>query len=219
MLSFVSRTISLSNQAPRVIYSARRVSTAVPKVEKKDRCIVVNWSSEMSSEKNKWSKYHFPWLRDNCRCSLCSDSKFNQRLLNTLEDATPADVHLPDDGSCSVEVQWADGHCSRFSFDWLLANSYCHNKVTTPKRTREMFLWDSSIKDNPPKMKYENIMKDNNQLLLTLLKNIYRYGFTLVEETPPSPEATEAIGKRIGAISNNFFGPLWFMEAGNMTVT
>ena len=221
MLSFVSRATLLScKHVSRVIYPARRASiipTVVPTVDKNDRCIVVNWRSQ----KNEWSKFHFPWLRDNCQCSLCRDPNFDQRQLNTLKDATPADVRVLHDGSSSVEVEWVDGHCSQYSYEWLLANSYCHNKdkVITPKRTREVILWDSSIKDNPPKMKYDDIMKGDKLLLLTLLKNLYKYGFTLVEDTPPSPEAQKAAAKRIGAITNTFFGMLWFMEAGNMTVT
>ena len=212
MLSFVR---ALSKNVPRAINTARRALSiqVKPTVDKKDSCIVVNWSSE----KSEWSKYHFPWLRDNCQCSQCCDSNFNQRLLNTLEDSTPADVRVPDDGS--VEVEWEDGHCSRFSYDWLHTNSYCHNKVVTPKRTREVTLWDSSVEKNLPKMRYSDIMKDDKQSLLTLLRNIYQYGFTLVEDTPATPEAMVAAGKKIGAISNNFFGSLWYMEAGSMTVT
>jgi len=197
-----------------VTISRRLATAAVSKTEKNEKFIVVNWS-----KKDSWSKFHFDWLRDNCPCLNCKHPVYDQRLLTTLEDATPVNVNV--EGSEAVEVEWKDGHCSQYSYNWLLTNSYCHNNITkeTAANKKKVTLWDSNsmVTVNPPEVNYNDIMTDDKKLL-TLLRNLYQYGFCYILDTPATRESMLEAASRVGPIQNTYYGTQWYVEAGNMHV-
>ena len=190
---------------PRRLYTA-----VVSKIDKDEKSILVNWSKGNDS----WSKFHFDWLRDNCPCTQCKHPEYDQRLLTTLEDPIPADVDV--EGSKAVEVKWRDGHHSQYPYSWLLANSYCHNNITKETSDkRKMTLWDSKsmVTVNPPEMNYNDIMT-NDEKLLTLLRNLYEYGFCFILDTPPTKEPMVEAALRVGPVQNSCYGQQWLMEVG-----
>ena len=186
----------------------RRLTTAA--VSKLDKSILVNWNKGNDS----WSKFHFDWLRDNCPCPKCKHAEYDQRLLITLEDPTPANVDV--EGSEAVEVEWRDGHHSQYPYSWLLANSYSHNNITKETgNRRKITLWDSNSKVtvNPPEMNYNDIMTDDKKLL-TLLRNLYEYGFCFILDTPTTGQSMIEAANRVGPIQNSCYGQQWYMEVG-----
>ena len=196
--------------------SSRRLNTAaVSKIDKQEKSILVNWRKG----KDSWSQFHFDWLRDNCPCPECKHPVYGQRLLDTLEDPIPANIDV--EGSETVEVKWRDGHHSQYPYSWLLANTYCHNNVTreTSGNKREMALWDSSswATVNPPGVNYDEVVTDDKKLL-TLLKNIYRYGFCFVLDTPCTKESMMVVADKIGPILNSYYGLQWHMVAGSTNI-
>ena len=185
-------------------------SATVSKIDKDDKSILINWSKGNDS----WSKFHFDWLRDNCPCIKCKHPEYDQRLLTTLEDPIPANVDVK--GSEAVEVKWKDGHHSQFPYSWLLANSYCHNNVTKEiGHRRKITLWDgnSTVTVNPPEMSYNDIMTDDEKLL-TLLRNLYEYGFCFILDTPPTKKSMMEAALRVGPVKNSCYGQQWLMEVG-----
>ena len=199
--------------------SSRKLATTAAvssrhEVDKDENSILVNWRKE----NNSWSKFHFDWLRDNCPCTKCKHPEYDQRLLTTLEDPLPAniDVEGSDD---AVEVEWRDGHRSQYPYSWLLANSYCHNNVTKETGEKKITLWDgnSMAALNSPEVNYNDILTDDDKLL-TLLRNIYQYGFCFVLDTPLTTEAMVKAASRVGRTQNSYYGQQWYMEAGNMEI-
>ena len=189
--------------------SRRLATTAVSKVNKDEKSILVNWSKE----KDSWSKFHFDWLRDNCPCTECKHPEYDQRLLTTLEDPMPANVDIEGTDD-AVEVEWRDGHRSQYPYSWLLANSYCHNNVTKESSNkRKITLWDRNSMVDPPEMNYNDIMTDDKRML-TMLRNLYQYGFCFILDTPPTKESMMDMGNRVGPIQNSYYGMQWYMEVG-----
>ena len=193
--------------------SRRLATAAVSKVNKDEKSILVNWSKE----KDSWSKFHFDWLRDNCPCTECKHPEYDQRLLTTLEDPMPANVDI-DGTDDAVEVEWRDGHRSQYPYSWLLANSYCHNNVTKEtSNKRKITLWDRNSMVDPPEVNYNDIMTDDKRML-TMLRNLYRYGFCFIMDTPPTKESMLDAANKVGPIQTSYYGLQWYMEAGNMNV-
>ena len=197
------------------LLSRKLATPAACKIDKDENSILVNWAKK----KDSWSKYHFDWLRDNCPCTKCKHPEYDQRLLNTLEDPIPVKVDIKA-GSDAIGIKWRDGHDSQYAYNWLLANSYWHNNIT--KETdikREMTLWDSNstVTANPPEMYYNDIMNDDKRLL-TLLRNLYQYGFCFVLDTPCTKGSMIEAASRVGPILNTYYGLQWQMTAGDMKI-
>ena len=207
----LATTTSIATHFSPVISSRRLSTAAVSKIDQDDKSILVNWRKGTDS----WSQFHFDWLRDNCPCPKCKHPEYGQRLLDTLEDPTPANVDV--EGSEAVEVKWKDGHHSRYPYSWLLANTYCHNNVAKEAgNKREITLWDSSstVTVNPPGVNYNDVVGDDKKLL-TLLKNLYQYGFCFVLETPCTKESMMEVANKIGPILNSYYGLQWYIVAGS----
>lgn len=146
------------------------------------------------------------WLRDSCHCKKCTHRSSKQRLITPkdfrrhmfevkevrLLDGTYPDecCLLPSDGDSSNKehlliVDWADGHQSRYSVNWLhyldsiygntqLHVSECSNKTTfalprdgfylsTSGNTINSLIWD--VKDIKAKLKpvdYNVLLLGNN---------------------------------------------------------
>ena len=220
MFSFAQKVVRIAGPA-RAAYLfplARRLAsvTTVSGIDKGDESILVNWNKK----KGAWSKFHFDWLRDNCPCPKCKHSVLQQRLLDTLEDATPTKVDV--EGKDAVEVEWRDGHRSQYSHDWLLTNSYCHNNISVikpqPAPKRKITLWDrDAVPDPPPEVNYHNVMADDKSML-ALLQKTYQYGYCFILDTPPTLESSVEMGERIGPLLNSFYGLQWNIELGKMNV-
>ena len=199
--------------------SSRRLATAaISTVDRDENSILVNWKKDGAS----WSKFHFDWLRDNCPCAQCKHPEYDQRLLTTLEDPMPTNVDVGTIGGTedAVGIEWRDGHRSQYPYSWLLANSYCHkNIIEETSNERKMILWDSNstVTVNPPEVNYNDIIT-NDEKLLTLLRNLYQYGFSFVLDTPPTKEAMMEAASRVGPIQNSYYGLQWCMKAGNMKI-
>ena len=208
---------------PRFIpaISSRKLATGAVskcKVDRDENSILVNWRKGSGES---WSKFHFDWLRDNCPCTECRHPEYDQRLLTTLEDPVPANIDIGGSDD-AVEVQWRDGHRSQYPYNWLLTNSYCHTNVTKLlKETgrKKITLWDnnSMASANPPEVNYNDVMTDDD-ILLTLLRNIYQYGFCFILDTPLTTEAMVEAASRVGRTQNSYYGQQWYMEAGSMEI-
>ena len=222
MFSFVQKVLRIP-ALPRLrvacLLQSQEISSVartVSGINKGDKSILVNWNKE----KDVWSKFHFNWLRDNCPCPKCKHPELKQRLLDTLEDATPSKVDV--EGKDAVEVEWRDGHRSQYSHDWLLTNSYCHNNISVikppPAPKRKITLWDrDTVPDPPPEVNYHDVMADDKGML-ALLQKVYQYGYCFILDTPPTRESNIAVGQRIGPMQNSYYGQQWYVELGNLSV-
>ena len=212
LLRAVSTSFSTVNSGVAYGYGDWSTTSSV-KVD--TNSLVVNWDhgKEISS------RFHYDWLRDNCGCDKCRNPKTGQRILRTTEDARPDSVHSGDD---RVKIEWRDGHSSQFILSWLLENSYCHHNIDNIKPVAKkpaQTLWDAEYFSNRelPSVDYEEYMK-SNEVLLKMLQNFRQFGLCFIHNTPVSEEATGDALRRIGPLRRTYYGDLWTMVAGSMTV-
>ncbi|KAG8935363.1 hypothetical protein FRC02_008168 [Tulasnella sp. 418] len=168
-----------------------------------EKTISVGWGGGAS-----WSRYHNIWLRDHCRCPSCYHPITKQRLVDTFEiqpDIEPTHVESKLEG---LEVVWPSSppHVSLYPWSWLKTNSY--DPPNKRKESDEQILWGAGIQSSPPKVSFDEVMKDNVGLLKWLRK-IKQFGFCFVEGVPANPEDTESLSRQIGLIRETQYGGFW----------
>ncbi|KAK4701775.1 cytochrome c oxidase subunit 5b, partial [Phenoliferia sp. Uapishka_3] len=77
---------------------------------------------------------------------------------------------------------------------------------------RSKILWTKDIGKNPPKVTHDEVMSSEKGVY-EWLKRIDIYGFCLVEGIPGTPEATEALVRRIAFIRETHYGAFWDFTA------
>ncbi|QPC79443.1 hypothetical protein HYE68_010195 [Fusarium pseudograminearum] len=92
-----------------------------------------------------------------------------------------------------------DDHRSIHPWEWL----ECWFPGGFMKEGRPPQIWSSRIAANPPKVDYR---LGAEQIMADLTRNIWVYGFCLVENAEPTPEATQAFLEKIGPIRNTHYG-------------
>src|SRR5260221_3997780 len=71
------------------------------------------------------SRFHFPWLRDNCPCSACVHPLTREQMFEIADapdDLAAVEAAITPSGDLSVV--WADGHAGRYEAGWLRAHAY-----------------------------------------------------------------------------------------------
>ena len=179
--------------------------------------MLVNWDYQ----KGAWSRFHYEWLRDNCRCPKCFHPDTAQRILQTtVKDAEPDSVKADDE---QVEIKWKDGHSSQFVLSWLLENSYCHHNIDNIKppgiKKPTQTLWDAEYFRNRelPSVDYDEYMK-SDEVLLKMLQKFRQYGLCFIHNTPVSEEATGNALRRIGPLKRTYYGEVASFAAGNLSI-
>ena len=174
-----------------------------------ENSVLISWKGQPST----WSRYHYVWLRDSCVCPQCFHPQTNQRLFDTLQlplDVKPKRVSLTDEG---LSVHWQDGHESVYPTKWLKQNSYEHKGlVASTEREAKRVIWGKEIALDPPCVEYSAVMEDDGAVL-EWLKNIEKFGFCFVEQTPLEPEMSKRLLERVGVIRDTFYGAFWTFTA------
>ncbi|CUM65392.1 uncharacterized protein PRCAT00003028001 [Priceomyces carsonii] len=166
------------------------------------------------------AKFHNIWLRDNCRCHECYYDVTKQRLLNSSlidEDIFPTELNT--DG-LTVSVVWSQGnHKSSYGSDWLRLHAYNPRivpldcKVKGEKEILQRTFWTvASIEKDLPTVDYNEIMastKENPAAVADWCLKTWKYGFTLIDNVPVSPEATEKLCEKITYIRPTHYGGFW----------
>ncbi|MDY0872470.1 trimethyllysine dioxygenase [Dongia rigui] len=150
------------------------------------------------------------WLRDHCTCASCRHPETQQRLLDTF--ALPQDLNLATlalgAGGTTLSLGWADGHESVFA-----AGDLAESLRPVGILTSDITTWnDAEISADFPQVDFDALMADD-AVLETYLEKIERFGFCFVEATPGTPEATQAVAKRVAYIRETIFGGYWDFTA------
>ncbi|KAF7550863.1 hypothetical protein G7Z17_g5440 [Cylindrodendrum hubeiense] len=138
------------------------------------------------------------WLRDNCQCTQCVNQDTRQRNFDTFQ--LPEDIHPISFAKTEehLEVQWSDSHKSRHPWSWL--------ESTFDGGYVEQFGQDH-IESSPPEVPFDAVMSESDETgMANLTKNIRVHGFSFIVNTPPTPEATEAVLEKIGPIRTTHYG-------------
>ncbi|HEX6958636.1 MAG TPA: trimethyllysine dioxygenase [Ferrovibrio sp.] len=158
----------------------------------------------------------FLWLRDHCQCADCLHPETRQRLMDSFSipaDIRPRSATIVDDGT-ALEIVWEpDGHISRFASDFLaqMMPEAESDPLADPNMGR--VLWDAAtLARGLPQVTCSALMAEEAGLREALTQ-LDRYGFIFVKGVEPTPEATEAVARRIAYIRETIFGGFWDFTA------
>ncbi|GFO15317.1 trimethyllysine dioxygenase, mitochondrial [Plakobranchus ocellatus] len=148
----------------------------------------------------------YMWLRDHCRSKRYFNHTTQQKIpdLELLErDLTPQAVRADSKG---LSIKWRDGHETDYTYDWLANNFYPGQFARRTKR----ILWDRKKMESEslPAVTFEHHMTSEDGLRQSL-RNLVKYGFTMVTEAPPTAEGTRQASERISPIQESMYGGLW----------
>ena len=115
-----------------------------------------------------------------------------------------------DDGT-KLSITWPDSHVSLLEADWLfekrLSESESESEAIDCKEvtTRKMTLWGNEFKDKVPRLKFENILYDE-EVQFDWLNSLYQYGIALVTDTPIQEGQLEKLGELVGYLRMTAYG-------------
>ncbi len=146
------------------------------------------------------------WLRDHCPCPACLHPETRQRLSDSFvgSDAVARRISFAANDP-ALEIEWNEGHVSRFEETWLRATTQVKAIAS-----QDRVLWDDArLGGTAPQVEYAALMATGaagDRVLKDWLEQIERYGFAFVEGVPATPEATQAVAKRAAYIRETIFG-------------
>ena len=190
--------------------------------------LVINWKATCNGSDYcyDWSRFHYPWLKDNCLCAQCYDFKFEEKLIQStmlplMTSQKPKSMNYSREND-SFSIVWEDGHSSCFSADWLLKNTYEHNKVPvhTEKgfystvscrdRTIEPVVFSKELGIEAPAVGY-NALMESDDVFIEWSDNFERYGFCFVKNSPLDELAQKKLVERIGQLRQVFEEDFYYL--------
>lgn len=176
-------------------------------------------------------KFRTLFLRDACRSDKCVDSSTSQKTFSTGEltaqQTTPTNVSV-DSCSNTLHVEWADGHRSEFSGEFLERHQDWTHRANYRKldTSRDWVAWKSESSDelweHVTKVPYADYVNNNsaNEAYRNTINSLNRNGIAIVNQIPEgeiNPETgrpwVESIAQRMGYIKETFYGRSWDVKS------
>ncbi len=162
--------------------------------------LTVSWGTQASA-------LHYVWLRDNCGCSQCRHPIAGERLSDPA--AIPLDLVTQsatiNDGR--LQIEWPDGHQTSFSSRWLYEHTY--DAASRASARRDLKVWAAAeMVNHRPEAHFDEVMS-SDEALLEWLRQLNRYGFTLVKGLGSEPGAVAKLARRIAFLRDSNFGLVW----------
>lgn len=172
-----------------------------------DDSLVVTWNDGLAS------RYPWLWLRDHAHDEATLHPVTQQRQLHTAgvrRDLRGVGARVV--GDTDVEIMWSDDTTAS-----LLPISFLHTFRLPGQAVIEVpgdrVLWNAEIiHEHWPTVDHEAVMT-SDEGLAEWLDQIATYGFCIVQGTPTTIEATEALLRRIGYVRETIFGAMWDFQA------
>eukprot|EP01116_Phalansterium_solitarium_P022887 TRINITY_DN7742_c0_g1_i2.p1 TRINITY_DN7742_c0_g1~~TRINITY_DN7742_c0_g1_i2.p1 ORF type:complete len:437 (+),score=57.78 TRINITY_DN7742_c0_g1_i2:736-2046(+) len=187
---------------------------AVEETEQLPRTLNIRWKD------THLSKFHYVWLRHNCRCSQCVEPSSGQKLLVADQvplEPRPASVSIVAPGSkggtVRVEIRWSDDeHTSYFDASWLRAHCYSSHRDRLnlrPQRptSRTVPPWDAVqlAAASLPVLDYGAVI-GSDEGLWAWLDQLHRYGLSLIRNAPSQPNVVAALADRVAYVKETMYG-------------
>ena len=150
----------------------------------------------------------YRWLRYECRCEACGDSRPGLKRLQmhgVAPDVRPREARLDAEGG--LAVRWADGHESHYGAAWLsatLPDDRARRRTWTPR------LWDAS--QTLPKLPYADL-QDPGAGMHRVLATLRDRGVVLLKGVPCEPADTERLARLLGPIHETSYGRVFDLES------
>ncbi|RXG54116.1 Trimethyllysine dioxygenase, mitochondrial [Armadillidium vulgare] len=107
---------------------------------------------------------------------------------------------------------WPDGHFSKFDFQFLWENSFEGKKYS--KNIIKPLTWN---RNNFPSFDHIKVsfdgLKQTKEEQKKLLENILTHGIGIVDQVPPTIEATRETVEAICPVSKTMYGEMWKVQA------
>ena len=153
------------------------------------------------------STYPWVWLRDHSHDPATIHPVTRQRQLHSARidpalAATAVEVHGDD-----VVVRWA-GEQPPSTLPTAFLRAFRSPRPARARVDIDRVLWDATTIHPTPTIAHEAVMADDDALIEWLVL-VARYGFAIVDGTPPTAEATEALVRRVAYVRETIFGRFW----------
>ncbi|GAA6059985.1 hypothetical protein JCM10212_001334 [Sporobolomyces blumeae] len=160
------------------------------------------------------------WLRDHCRDERSFHPATRQRLVDTCKlprDLRPSKAIAEAEG---IRIHWPEtsfesAYDSFYPYSFLLEHSYnppLLRERDLPGTHASKVLWTRDIAQSLPTVAYDEVMSSEKGVF-EWLKRIDTYGFSFCSGIPGTPEATEALIRRIAFIRETHYGGFWDFTA------
>ncbi|WP_035794247.1 2-trimethylaminoethylphosphonate dioxygenase [Kitasatospora mediocidica] len=144
------------------------------------------------------------WLRDNCPCAECRDPRNGQKLFqitNLPEDLTITHQSYEED---QLEVNWSDGHRSRYPLDWLDEPQRGDHRTEQGKR-----LWQAAdFAAGIPEAQWDAYLTDPAEQA-AVLRAVQRLGFAVLRAVPRVERQVLAVAESFGYVRETNYGELF----------
>lgn len=194
--------ISAKGQGGEVRMQAAAAGIADVTMKHDESMLKLSWSTGGTDT------YPYVWLRDNCQCPLCfhSGSRSRVHLIEDLDlNARPRSAKVL--GGQAVEVQWTDGHVSRYEASWLLPRAFqsAENYIRKPSYKLTPHPWGSELMEDLPRASFPEMMSDD-AALLKWSQQLEIFGFVMVSGAPAEPGQVRRLAERIAFIKKTHYG-------------
>lgn len=147
------------------------------------------------------SRFHFQWLRDNCRSDERFDAVTGER--KALTETIPADL-----GVSAVKIEfgrlgitWSDGGAeSWFEPDWLRANAY---ESTEQSKIKPEF-WGAEYTAAMASYSYDEVMT-SDRVAAAMVADFERFGLIRMSDAPTGEKEVERFASRLAYVREIVF--------------
>jgi len=149
------------------------------------------------------------WLRDHSRDEENWDKRSNQRKTFTATLDFKLKIKSAEilDNGKSIKIIWPDLEKPvTYSYEFLFNNS-----LNNKSKINSLKLWKENDLDDQIYIDFETVQ--SNEGYKKFLKNLYQYGFSVVQNCKTEMSSVENIVNKIGYVRNSIFGGLWSFES------
>ena len=143
------------------------------------------------------SRFHYQWLRDNCRSTERFDPATQER--KALTESIPSNLKASEIAISGTEIwiKWSDGTAdSSFDANWLKRNSYDMAAIATkaPKQ-----FWGSEYGSSLQSFAYDEIMSDD-EASATMIAAFEALGLVRLTHAPRTDREVERFANRLSYV-------------------
>ncbi|XP_026739149.1 gamma-butyrobetaine dioxygenase-like [Trichoplusia ni] len=149
------------------------------------------------------------WLRENCQCEQCYHKSAQSRILDWSKfDLNVKPKYVSKDQN-SLQVTWEDGHSSQYNLNWLKFRGFTPENQKTYSETiykPKQITWHTENFDEIFSKHDYNEILSSNEALYNWLYKLSVYGVALIQNTPDSDTAIDAVVNKIGFTKRTHYG-------------
>ncbi len=159
----------------------------------------------ITDAKNKTTRFHSLWLRDNALDAETRDPGNGQKLITLGSIPTDLIISSAQSNGSKLALRFQpEDKLVEFDIPWLLEHAY--DKVCEPTSgwlPKEITTWDASL--DVPADRYEQLCKDP-KTLRDWLQNVQRYGFAKLTDAPTEDGALFNVIDLFGYVRETNYG-------------